>query len=358
MDIALNIPINSLSLGQVSVNILRELHKRNIQPFIFPIGNIDVSAYELSEDFKKWLQENLNKTLSSYKRDIPILKLWHLSGGLESYGANQNLLTFYETDSPTREEVNIIKNNKSVIVTNNYTANIFKDLGLENVHVVHLGFDTDFVAKKKRIFGTPRVNWGLLGKLEKRKNTIEVLKAWAKKYGNNLNHFLNCAVFNPFLKNEDQQAIISQALGKNYTNIKFFGFMGQNKLYNDFLNNIDIVLSMSGGEGIDVPGLTATALGKHAVVLNAHAYKDWVTSENAVLVQPSSKVEVYDGVFFHKGQPFNQGNIFSFNEDEFLTGCGYAEERFRKNPVNEAGIQLQEKFGYKQAVEKILEIIK
>ena len=71
-------------------------------------------------------------------------------------------------------------------------------------------------------------------------------------------------------------------------------FMPKNAVYNDYLNSGDIVIGMSGGEGWGLPEFHSVGLGKHAVMLNATAYKEWATSENSVLLEPSGKIEVYD----------------------------------------------------------------
>ena len=39
-------PINNVSFGNVSLNLMRELYKRNIQVAHFPIGNPDASVYD------------------------------------------------------------------------------------------------------------------------------------------------------------------------------------------------------------------------------------------------------------------------------------------------------------------------
>jgi hypothetical protein len=133
--------------------------------------------------------------------------------------------------------------------------------------------------------------------------------------------------------------------------------MQKNSLYNDYLNSSNIILGLSGGEGWGLPEFQSVALGKHSVILNATGYKDWANEENSVMVQPNGKRDVYDGVFFHKGQQFNQGNTFTFDDDEFIEGCEKAIERYKSNPVNEEGIKLQEKFTYKNTVDKIIEAI-
>lgn len=145
--------------------------------------------------------------------------------------------------------------------------------------------------------------------------------------------------------------------GEKPFNVSFFGFMAKNDLYNDFLNSGDIILSMSGGEGWGLPEFHSVAMGKHSVVLNASSYKEWANEKNSVLVNPNGKIPVYDKMFFHEGQPFNQGNIYDFDQDEFIHCCEQAIERVKNNKVNEEGLLLQEEFTYEKTADAIIEQI-
>ena len=51
----LNIPINSVSFGQVSYNILKELKERGETPALFPIGNIDISSFNPDKDMQEYI---------------------------------------------------------------------------------------------------------------------------------------------------------------------------------------------------------------------------------------------------------------------------------------------------------------
>jgi hypothetical protein len=134
--------------------------------------------------------------------------------------------------------------------------------------------------------------------------------------------------------------------------------MPDNKSYNQFINNNDIAIGMSGGEGWGLPEFQSVALGKHCIGLNAHAYKDWMTEDNTILINPNSKIPVYDNIFFRQGAEYNQGNIFDWNEEEFIAGLEIVEKRFRSNPENTEGLKLQEQFTYSKMVDAILEIMK
>ena len=362
MSLTVNVPINPVSFGQISTLFLRELHKRNQNVNIFPIGNnIDLSTQSnIDQSFVDWIQSSINKSYSKHNRNDPSFKLWHLNGSLESYSNKQVLLSFYELDSPTKEEVNVVKNNHKVLFSSEYTVNIFKSLGCDNVYYCPLAFDKYNFSKTNKAYSNgERITFNLVGKLEKRKNHKKVLSAWIKKYGNDKRYTLQCSIYNTFLKPEDQSALIAQVLdNKNYFNIQFLGFMGQNALYNDYLNSADIVIGMSGGEGWGLPEFQSVALGKYAIVLDVNGYKSWANKENSILINPSEKIEAYDNMFFRKDQPFNQGNIFTFDEDEFIAGCEKAIEQVRINSVNANGLKLQDQFSSQNMADQILNHLK
>jgi hypothetical protein len=91
--------------------------------------------------------------------------------------------------------------------------------------------------------------------------------------------------------------------------------------------------------------------------MNAHAYKGWANEKNSTLVNPSGKLEAYDGVFFHKGQPFNQGNIFDYDDDEFIAACEEAIKKVENNRVNEEGLKMQDEFTVEKTLDRILEFV-
>jgi len=279
---------------------------------------------------------------------------------MESFSQKQSLLSFYELDSPTQIELNIAKNNR-IYFSSKYTCEVFNTFGVDASYMP-LAFDSyNFKKTSKRYFDDGRIVFNICGKFEKRKHHAKMIKAWIKKYGNNTKYSLQCAIYNPFLNAQQNNQILSQLIlegGQKPFNVNFLPSMPQNEMYNDFLNSADIILGMSGGEGWGLPEFHSVALGKHAVILNASSYKDWATEENSVLVNPVGKEEVYDGMFFHKGQPFNQGNIFTWNEDEFINGCEKAVERLSKSKENLKGLELQQTFNKEKLLDSVIETFK
>jgi len=358
MKLTVNAPINNVSFGNVAYNILREIHKKGLEISFFPIGDkINLEAYDkLDPSFNQYLTQSASKRLETFDVKNNEFKLWHINGSENRQSKKQALLTFHETSRLTPFEVNILKNQDCIFVTSKFTKSVFENYGIQNVNFVTLGFDEDF-GKTNQTYLEDKIHFGLFGKIEYRKNTARIIKNWLKLFGNNSKYQLSCAVFNPFLdKNTFQNQIMAILEGKNYNNINFLNFMPTNSEVNDYLNSIDIDLGgLSGSEGWNLPSFNATCLGKWSVVLNATAHKDWATNENSILVEPSRMKEAHDGIFFHKGHPFNQGEFFDITDDEIqnaiLKSVEYAKQ---PNPDGEA---LKNKFTYKNTTESILHIM-
>ena len=354
----LELAVNKLSFGNCSINLLLELYKLKKEPSLMLIGGqADFASFAslVDEGFLSWFKSLYVGAQSKHNRKNPTFKLWHLNGSLSSFSEDQYLFTFYELDSPTKSELNIIRNQKKVLVSSSYSKEVFESFGCTNVTHCPLGFDSlSFFDKGvKKI--EDKIVFGLAGKLEKRKQHHKVLRAWAKKYGNNPKYLLNCCITNPFLSKEQHEGSIKAVLeNKNYFNINFLDFLDTNTLYNDYLNSNDIIIGMSAAEGWGLPEFQSVGIGKHAVILNAHAYKDWANKENAVLVNPTQKIPCYDGLFFNEGQEFNQGSYFDWDEDEFISACEEAEKRFESNQVNEEGKRLTKEFTWEKTVKIIL----
>ena len=356
MKLVIDAPLNSLSLGNVSFNIIRELYKKGVDIGIFPTGDPDFKAYDIDNDLKVYIENALNNRIDFFQPDIPCLKIWHLNGSENRKNKDQYLLTFYECNEPTEIELSLCKGQDHTFFSSTYANESFENGGASNTSFLPLGLDPDFfVTDKKYLKDT--IHFGLMGKFENRKHTGKIIKAWAKKYGNNLKYQLTCCVTNPFFKPEQMQGVLNQALeGKRYTNINFLPYLQKNSEVNDLINSLDIDLTgLSGGEGWNLPSFNATALGKWSVVLNATSHRDWATSENSILVEPSGMMPVEDGVFFSNKNNFNKGTFYTWTEDEAIAAMEKAESKVGQ--INTEGQKLAEDFTYSKTVDSILSTI-
>lgn len=354
MQLLIDAPINSLSFGNVTINLLREMWKRGYDVGIFPMGNnVDASTFQLKPEFGQWIQESINNRFKYLKKDIPTIKLWHLNGSDSRKTKDQYLLTFYECSQPTEIETTITSLQDKTFFSSQYSLNKFREAGCENTELFTLGFDEDFHQTGKKYL-SKKCHFGLMGKFENRKHTAKIIKTWLKKYGNNPNYLLSCCVTNPFFKEDQMRQILGGVLeGKQYNNINFLPYLKTNAEVNDFLNAIDVDLTgLSGAEGWNLPAFNATCLGKWSIVLNATSHKDWATSENSILIEPNGTMPAYDGVFFQQGQPFNQGEFFTWDEEQVIQAMEKAEQLVGQK--NEKGLELGRTLTYSKTLDQII----
>lgn len=355
MQLIVDCPINSLSFGNVSYNLLKQFWRKNVDVAWFPSsGNADFESFDkIDKEFAGWLQSSADNANLKIRPETPSLKLWHLNGSHNRCSSNQALYTFYELDEPTEAEINLAKAQNQIWFSSEYSANLFRGHGV-NAKVLPVGFDEDFHKTNKIYLDPDIIHFGLMGKFEKRKHTEKIIKLWLAKYGNNNKYLLTVCVTNPFFKEEDMKAILHNCLGgKRYTNINFLPYLKTNSEVNDLLNAIDIDLTgLSGAEGWNLPSFNASCLGKWSIVLNETAHKDWATKDNSILVESSGKEPCYDDKFFIKGSQFNQGSIYIWDSDNVAHAMDIASQKKGQN--NSAGEKLKEDFSYSRSVDRLL----
>lgn len=353
-------PINNLSLGNVSYNFLKEFYKQNLNINLFAVGDqANLTAFDKKpEGLIDYIKKIGTQRLKKFNAEIPTLKVWHLNGSERSLGCNQFLYTFYEVDSPTAEEINIVNAQKHVFFSSRFSCEVFRGHGCKNVSYAPLGFDEDIL-----LTPTPKkldediIHFGLIGKFERRKNTQLIITSWLKKFGNNPKYQLTCLVDNPFFSSEQMDQLKESCLmGQSWSNLHFLVNLETNSEVNLLMKSFDIDLSgLSNGEGWGLPSFNATALGKWSIVSNCSAHKDWANSKNSILVEPSGKQPCYDNIFFREGSSFNQGN-YAFVSEESIQKAFEQSLSLAKKP-NPLGEELQKQFTYKKTIDQILEKI-
>ncbi len=363
--------LNSLSLGQVSYNILRELYRRKIQCVIHPKGPPDLAAYRIDAQFGAWIERAVNTRVTKLDRKVPTLALWHIRDSQFKPSDKQFLFSFHETDSPTESEINIVNQQDHTIFSSNWTVDNFRTFGAPNVSFVPLGVDEDFQPLKpgQRLISPEKTHWTLTGKHEGRKNTDLIIRTWMKRYGGRRDHELTLCIHNPFYRKQVNPQGVVEGFDMNDVYASLFGgpdwqkakpanvnvlpYLKTNAEVAQLVQATDIDLSgFSSSEGWGLPAFNATALGKWSIVTNCSAHKDWATAANSILVEPTGMRPVYDGVFFPQGDAFSQGNVYAFTEaqlDEAMTSA----EKVAKT-TNTEGLKMRDTFNYARTVDGIL----
>jgi len=262
MRLNYNSVINSLSLGNVSFNFLKEFYRNGVDANIFPIGNnFDFSAYDASEVLVKWAQNSFDNRFDGYSPDVPTFKLWHIDGAEARLGSRQYLYTFHELDQMTKAEVRILNSQTHSFVSSSFSREVALENGVDErkISYVPLGLDEQFKVTPFEKKGKA-VNFSIMGKWEKRKHTEKIIKLWISKYGNDINFKLNCLVTNPFFKDKMGEIINSCLGGQRYFNVNFLPYLESNAQVNSFINQNDIDLTgLSGAEGWNLPAFNSAA---------------------------------------------------------------------------------------------------
>ena len=357
-SINIKCPINNLSFGNVSYNILRELFKGGYKVNLFPVGQKgDFSAFDkASPEFSEFIKESVENRNVRVKRNYPFLNIWHINQSEEKISDYNILYTFHETGEVTEAEKCLCELYDEVVFSSTYAQETFTRYGLTNCHHAPLGVDEDLKEVSGKKYLENKIHFGLMGKWEQRKNTAKIINLWAKKFGGNNDYQLTCLVNNAFLSKDEAERNQSIATGGiKHTNINFLPFLPKNSQVNDYLNSIDIDLGgLSGAEGWNLPCFNSTSLGKWSTVLNATSHKDWANKENSILIEPSSKSNITDNKFFFKYSEFNQGHMYNFTDEEFYQAIDIAVDKVNNKEVNTSGKKIKETFTYKNTLENIL----
>ena len=132
--IVVNAPLNQLSFGNVSYNLLKEFYKMGQEILLLPHSNFDLSSFDGADPkFVQWLVDSAKDNLSRLDKDDVALKLWHVSGSHELSARKQVLFSFYELDSPTETEKSVVSYQDATIFSSRHARDLFSDCGNVNL---------------------------------------------------------------------------------------------------------------------------------------------------------------------------------------------------------------------------------
>jgi len=362
-NFALELPLDNSIEASISKIILRTLYqielnnKKHRNLFLFPTTNVNFEGEVQDEHFGIWVMHQRINGRDNYNRSIPSFKICKLENSFSSVSYNPTNLSFYELDSPTSCELHSARINKTYFPSE-FSKLIFNQKDGINCNSLSIPFDSFVFSAEEPRQKDDLIVFSIQSEFQAKRHISKTIAAWSEKYGNNPRYVLQCAINNKVLTYNQNKQLIDQITKncKSPSNVKFYN-INHTSDWNRFLNNADILINMSGGEAFNYYEFNGVAIGKHAIVLDAHCNKDWATDDNCVLVTPSKKAFVYDGLFYVEHNYINQGTVFDFEIDDFLNACEKAINRVEKNNFNENGLALQTKFNKESFIENIFEII-
>ena len=364
----LEVAVNSTSIGQTTTNFLYNVFLKKLEPNIFPIGGIDISAFEeiLPQDFLAWLQTCTQKAMKDYKRTDPSLKIWHIQDSHRRISDNAFLYFFHELDQLTPIEKNVLSSYSDVASPCKFTASVCKEYGLPDCKTINLQYDSGaFKPVKVEKYENNEIVIAVVGKFEKRKHTANVINLLKRKFGNDNKFKIHLHTFNPFFDQDlnkameiNKQHIIQSCEGDVPHNFIMMPHVRKLVDLNKMYNMADIVVDGSGGESWSLPSFHIAGLGKQCVVNYNSGIKEWSTAENSLQVNPNGKISAVDGMFFRENAQFSCGNIYDLDQEEMSKSIDVAVDRVKKKEVNTEGEKLPATFTEEKFCDELLNFIK
>lgn len=353
-------PINSLSFGIWSLNLLEGLYKKNVSLCLHPIGPL-----QFPENKRALLETVLdNSTFYDYK--APCLKTFHAGASKDVIGRGPQILnTIYELYPLTKMEVHQINSYDQLIVPTKWAKNVAKDSGVKiPINVVPLGVDrtifNDSLVPDNDIYNDSSTKFLMCGKWEVRKSMDIIGDCFNKAFSSsdNVKLIINC--YNNFIGpegNTEWEKMYQLSPMGHKTHIFSQRLNNQNNLAGLMLS-VDCGIFVSRAEGWNLPLLEMMSCGKNVIATNATAHTEFVSKENAMLVDVGPLEEAYDGVFFH-GQG-SWPSLTADSEEQIIAHMRavHAKKEAGQLTKNEAGIKTAQYYSWDRASDKLFDVLK
>lgn len=304
-------PINCLSYGYVTQNIIKALIKKGITVNLKPLGPIDPDVNAGYDVF----YEQCGKTL---KATCPTLIIWHhfdLHMFKEVPGSIKIGFPIFETDILTENEVNSINTMDRIFTTCPWFERILKFHKIKPpISIVPLGVDPDIFSpslpnKKKT------VQFLHIGKWELRKGHPEIIKAFAMVQDKIPDATLTFVSHNPFFNKENLywRDYVAKHINREQWNI-FNQRLSSCKEVSQLINGHDVYLAPSKAEGWNLPLLEAMYSNKMCVATNFSGHTAFCNSKNCLLLDVNETEPMFDGQWF-----FGNGNWAKIDIEQLAT---------------------------------------
>lgn len=341
MKINLIAPINKLSYGYVSSNILKELLKAGHEVSLFPIGKID-SDERYFESVNKAL--NFSKT---FDINSPSIIIWHHFGlkQFKRFKGPHIGFPIFENDRFSKEDIENFNSMDMVLLTCDWYKNIIDDVKEIKVKTgkVNLGVDPEIfrISHKKTIERKLDniTRFITVGKWEVRKSHWEIAQAFHKMcFTPKIEITFVC--HNPFLSSKENlkwEKMVKDAGSYALTDkIRVINkrFDSQDDIIAE-MQNADFGVFPARAEGWNLELNEMMAMNKMCVVTNYSAHTEYCNYDNSMIVDIKNSEPAFDGEFF-----FGQMNWAKISEKEIsrIKNCMIELDKAKKNDTLDARV--------------------
>lgn len=356
MNINLTAPVGIYTSYQIaSRNILKALHGRGHSVALFPIG--ELSGY--SEDSEAINTARQNQT--SYDRNAPSIRIWHQNDLSGHVGKSLHIgCPIFELDFFSPVELHHLKQQDALFVCSSWAKQVIKDNGIDvPTFVVPLGVDRTIFNEDVKPLLSKNKTLRLLsiGKFEFRKGHPELIECFNKAFTKSDDVELLLFWNNPFISPDDFDKIKTKVLDTPLGNkIRFLPFVNHPSELSQVIASCDCLVNPHRAEGWSIPLVDSLSMGLHVIASNYSAPTEYLTSKNALLIEPTTLEVASDGVWFKSGI----GSWMTFGEpqkEQLISHMRFVHKQKIAGTlgVNMPGIMTAKRFSWNNTVAHLID---
>lgn len=355
-ELTLVAPINKLSYGRVSVNLLIQLQKLGVKVNLVHIGEIEIEGKE--KGVVEWALNN-SKTLDT---EADILKIWHAHDMQVPEQLTGRLFGFpiFELDSFSQQEKDELSKVKIINCTK-WATTICNQNGITNTAgVVNLGVDLD-IFKPVECNKDPLFKVLNVGKMEIRKGhdiIPDIFSLAFKKIGID-KVMLTMCWDNPFYTQGEKDSWINYYKKErlNGFNLNFMPRLESQRDVAALMQQSDVGLFPSRAEGWNLDMLEMMACEKPVVATNYSGHTEFINPSLSIIT-PNELEPAIDGKWF-----FGQGRwakISDKNIKDMAKLLRFYYDEWQKNIsiTSPSNLKIAQRFTWENSAKQLMEILK
>ena len=342
-QIYLTAPINDLSYGLVSQNILNELVKHR-DVLLSVIGPQQVITDNISNSVR-------NFSYLPPHKDISSVKIFHQFDLAHHIGKGKHIgFPIFELDGFNQHEVKNLSMQDTILVASQWAKDVVDSNLSSDCQVVPLGVDRE-VFKYKEIPNEVCVFLNI-GKMEYRKGKDVLIKACSRVFKGKKDCMLWMMADNRFTDISHDVNTFKQELGNQ---VAFIRKVDSTTEVANIINRATFGLFPYRAEGFCLPLLECLSCGLNVAATNYSAPTEYLNSGNSSLIEIENKEKAFDGIFFG-GKDGSWAKLDERYEDRLVDVMEYQYESWKHygKLTNYEGIETAKEFSWEKTSNGIL----
>ncbi len=361
MKLNIQAPINSLSYGIMSCNIIKELIRLKVDLTILPIGRVELVPSIFAE-YMPFINKYFDQSNLS---DANSLRIYHADDLAQKIGSKQHIgYTAFELDKFTPRQLSHLKLCDKVITCSKWGESILSDNGIEKCGYSPLGVDRYIFNENVQVLpkNLKRKNQNRVflhvGKAETRKSTLEIVEAFNIAFNKEDDVELWMCIPNIFLDEKERGWWSERILSPQYNKLWAKTQLINQRVESQFeiaqiMIQADVGVFPARAEGFNLPALEMLSCGKHVIATNYSAHTEYLSPANSDLIEIDELEMASDNKWFKTG--IGKWAKIGIKQIHDLAGkMKHCYENMAADYVNANGIKTAKQFSWENTAKKIL----